>query len=123
MVIKTHMRWITALSSFMLGGCNSTHQPQSIPEQGLTVSQIYHQSTKEVKPLPRLDKVKPVARPVLSKPKHEASSFKPLPNPSIDLYIFPHVTLIGDEQLIKPGYTTAFYLYKTNQYALASELY
>lgn len=123
MVIKTHMRWITALSSLMLIGCNATQKTQNIPEQGLTVSQIYHQSTKKVKPLPRPDKVKPVANPSYAKPKHEASSFKALPNPSIDLYVFPHVTLIGDEQLIKPGYTTAFYLYKTNQYALASELY
>jgi conjugative transfer region lipoprotein (TIGR03751 family) len=37
--------------------------------------------------------------------------------------VFPHVALIGDEQLIKPGYTTAFFLYKQNQFALASERY
>ena len=78
MVIKTHMRWITALSSIVLGGCNSTHQPQSIPEQGLTVSQIYHHGTKEVKPLPRLDKVKPVMNPVVHRPTHEASSCRKL---------------------------------------------
>lgn len=122
MVIKTHMLWITALSNLMLGGCSSTHKTPSIPEQGLTVSQIYHQSPNEMKPLPRLDKVKPAVHPVRPV-KHEVSSFKALPNPSIDLYVFPHVTLIGDEQLMKPGYTTAFFLYKTNQYALASELY
>ena len=49
--------------------------------------------------------------------------FKPLENPQIPIYVFPHVALISDEQLLKPGYTTAFFLYKQNQFALPSELY
>jgi conjugative transfer region lipoprotein (TIGR03751 family) len=117
MVINKQYRWIITLSSLMLAGCHSTQTSQAIPEQGLTVSQIYHQSTKEVKPLPRRVVAKPAAR------TSDKTAFKALPNPSIDLYVFPHVVHIGDETLIKPGYTTAFYFYKSNQYALASELY
>ena len=116
MAIKLKFLWIIAWSS-LLAGCHTTSKTPSIPEQGLTVQQIYHQATKEVKPLPR----KVTTSAVVSKPA--PSEFKPLPNPSIDLYVFPHVMQLGDEQLIKPGYTTAFYLYKTNPYALATELY
>lgn len=116
MAIKQKFLWIMTLGSVMLTGCNTTHKAPAVPEQGLTVSQIYHQSTKTVKPLPR----KVVAHATA---QNKQATFKPLPNPSIDLYVFPHVMQIGDEQLIKPGYTTAFYLYKSNQYALASELY
>ena len=49
--------------------------------------------------------------------------FKALDNPAIPIYIYPHVALIGDEQLVKPGFTTEFFLYKQNQFALASERY
>ncbi len=116
MAIKHKRLWIIAWSS-LLAGCHTAQKAPSIPEQGLTVSQIYHQTTKAVKPLPRKVAVSVAAT------KAASTAFKPLPNPSIDLYVFPHVMQIGDEQLIKPGYTTAFYLYKTNAYALATELY
>lgn len=120
MDITKPLPWIAVSISFWLTGCTTTqHKAPSIPEEGLTVSQIYHQSTKEVKPVPR--KVAQPTKQVAT--KKEASVFTALPNPSIDLYVFPHVTQIGDEQLIKPGYTTAFYLYKSNQYALKSERY
>ncbi|EHL30510.1 hypothetical protein LDG_7462 [Legionella drancourtii LLAP12] len=49
--------------------------------------------------------------------------FKTLENPAVPIYIYPHVALIGDEQLLKPGFTTEFFLYKQNQFALASERY
>ncbi len=126
MVIKKQLPWIAVSISLWITGCSSTHQkPPSIPEEGLTVSQIYHQSTKETKPVPR-KVARPVKQAAMKKQvtgKKEPSTFKALPNPSIDLYVFPHVIQIDDEQLIKPGYTTAFYLYKSNQYALKSELY
>jgi conjugative transfer region lipoprotein (TIGR03751 family) len=121
MAINTRRIWITALISSLLTSCSS-HQLASgnIPEEGLTVSTLYHQSTT-TKPLPRLSNSKPVEKPIKKTVAHEA--FKALPNPEIPLYVFPHVVQIGDEQLIKPGYTTRFFLYKQNQFALASELY
>ncbi len=86
----------------------------TIPEQGLTVSQLYHQNKSE--PLPRKR---------LSKASFEITSpqFKALANPEVPIHVFAHVANIGDEQIIKPAYTTRFFLYKHNQYALVSELY
>lgn len=128
--MATHntLHTILALSSaLMLGACASkTVSSSGIPEGGLTVSQIYQQSINE-----------PVQRwSVKLAPKHvnyegytrnaanEVNQlFKPLDNPQIPIYVFPHVALIGDEQLLKPGYSTEFFLYKQNQFALPSEFY
>nr|WP_234802525.1 hypothetical protein [Legionella maceachernii] len=49
--------------------------------------------------------------------------FKQLPNPEVPIHVFAHVAQLGDEQIIKPAYTTRFFLYKQNQYALASEFF
>ena len=113
---------ILALGSFLaLSACSSRAKALDNvePETGLTVSQIYHMSTAE-KPLPRYH-IKPVVDNGYK--QHHFTQFKTLENPSVPMYVFPHVALIGDEQIIKPGYTTAFFLYKQNQFALASEVY
>jgi conjugative transfer region lipoprotein (TIGR03751 family) len=110
---------MTACASLFIASCASTHHAtETIPEAGLTVSELYHQSVKQqAAPLP----IKRTVQPVVLKAPQQA--FKALPNPEIPLYVFPHVAQIGDEQLIKPGYTVQFFLYKQNQFALASELY
>jgi conjugative transfer region lipoprotein (TIGR03751 family) len=89
--------------------CSNTH-----PNKGLTVSQLYRKSIpKPVKP--RLRRKVGVT--------HMSTKFKALPNPEVPIYVFAHVAMFGDEQIIKPSYTTRFFLYKQNPYALASELY
>ena len=115
-------------SSLFLCGCASKSVGSTaIPEGSLTVSQIYQQSVNE--PMPSWS-----IKPIQTKPVNYAgytrdasneiqNLFKPLDNPQIPIYVFPHVTLIGDEQLLKPGFTTGFFLYKQNQFALASEQY
>ena len=85
----------------------------TIPEQGLTVSQLYQKSQKPIKQV----------RPIKTSVKKVQPAFKALANPEIPIHVFAHVANIGDEQIIKPAYTTRFFLYKQNQYALASELY
>jgi len=123
MVTNKMLALMTACASLFIASCASTHHtPETIPEAGLTVSELYHQSVKQqAAPLPRLSQKKANAKPVVSKAPRQA--FKALPNPEVPLYVFPHVAQIGDEQLIKPGYTVQFFLYKQNQFALASELY
>ena len=124
---KPHM--ILALSSLLaLTACASSKVTSSaIPEGGLTVSQIYQQSIGE--PMQPWSVKRTLTKPVnyegyTRNASNEVQNlFKPLDNPQIPIYVFPHVALIGDEQLIKPGYTTAFFLYKQNQFALASERY
>ncbi|VEG92554.1 TIGR03751 family conjugal transfer lipoprotein [Legionella spiritensis] len=101
--------------SLGLCACSTTKISQgSIPEQGLTVSQLYHQNKPE--PLPR----KRVTKANLERTSQQ---FKALANPEVPIHVFAHVANIGDEQIIKPAYTTRFFLYKHNQYALVSELY
>ena len=119
---------ILALGSvLLLTACVSkTVSSGTIPDGGLTVSQIYQQSIGtpmqrwSVKPMNRHINYKGYTRTAANEVNH---LFKPLDNPQIPIYVFPHVALIGDEQLLKPGYSTGFFLYKQNQFALASELY
>lgn len=128
MAIHNKLRMILAFGSALtLNACASSIVTSTpIPEGGLTVSQLYQQSISE--PVQSWS-VKRQAKPVnYAGYTRDASNeiqnlFKPLDNPQIPIYVFPHVALIGDEQLIKPGYTTGFFLYKQNQFALASEQY
>ena len=49
--------------------------------------------------------------------------FKLLPNPTIAVYIFPHMTQFQNTDVPVPGYTTAFFLYEKNHYAMPGEVY
>jgi conjugative transfer region lipoprotein (TIGR03751 family) len=128
MAMHRTIHTILALSSaLVLSACaSSTVTSGTIPEGGLTVSQIYQQSMGE--PVQRWSVKFPQKHVNYEGYTRDASNevnqlFKPLDNPQIPIYVFPHVALIGDEQLLKPGYSTGFFLYKQNQFALASELY
>ena len=115
MVIINKNILIIACASLFLSACTSSKMTQNaIPEQGLTLSQLYQQSLQQ-----------PVQKPVYHQMKLDASTeeFKQLPNPEVPIHIFAHVAQLGDEQIIKPSYTTRFFLYKQNQYALSSEFY
>lgn len=129
--MATHNKPLMTLafsSVLTLSACASSNlTSNAIPEGGLTVSQIYQQSMGET--MQPWSIKRPLTKPVNYEGyTRDASNevqnlFKPLDNPQVPIYVFPHVALIGDEQLIKPGYTTAFFLYKQNQFALASENY
>jgi len=129
MAVHNKPLMILALSSLLtLTACASSKVTSAtIPEGGLTVSQIYQQSMGE--PMQPWSVKRALTKPVnyegytRNAANEVQNLFKPLDNPQIPIYVFPHVALIGDEQLIKPGYTTAFFLYKQNQFALASETY
>ncbi|MFO9572913.1 TIGR03751 family conjugal transfer lipoprotein [Legionella pneumophila serogroup 1] len=115
-MVTINKRTLTMLcASLTLSACSTANISQSaIPEQGLTVSQLYQQSMQQ-----------PIQKAVVQQVRFEDSGeeFKQLPNPEVPIHIFAHVAQLGDEQIIKPAYTTRFFLYKQNQYALASELY
>lgn len=130
MAIHNTLHTILVLGSTLgLTACaSSIIASNAIPEGGLTVSQLYQQSINE--PTIKSWSVKrAITKPVNYQGytrdafNEIQNLFKPLDNPQILIYVFPHIALIGDEQLIKPGYTTGFFLYKQNQFALASEQY
>lgn len=106
---------IMLCASLGLSACTTTRITQnSIPEQGLTISQLYQQSKEP--PLPQSFNYR-------VKLDGANDEFRQLPNPEVPIHVFAHVAQLGDEQIIKPSYTTRFFLYKQNQYALTSELY
>lgn len=129
MVIHSKPCMILVCSSLLfLNGCSApVNSANAIPEGGLTVSQLYQQSIDA--PVQAWSVKKRQASAVnyegyTRTAQNEIQTlFKPLENPQIPIYVFPHVALIGDEQLLKPGFTTAFFLYKQNQWALPSERY
>lgn len=129
MAICNKVRMILVCASTLsLSACSpSLVASNTIPEEGLTVSQLYQQSIHE--PVEPWSVKHLLTQPVnyegytRDAANEVQQLFKPLANPPIPLYVFPHVALIGDEQLLKPGYTTSFFLYKQNQFALASEHY
>lgn len=47
--------------------------------------------------------------------------FPSLPNPAIPVYVAPHLVTIDGERYPKPAYTTFFYLYRRNQFAMPGE--
>ena len=47
--------------------------------------------------------------------------FGTLPNPQVPIFIFPHLVYTNDEAEPVPGYTTGFFLYKQNHFAMPSE--
>ncbi|PCI36285.1 MAG: TIGR03751 family conjugal transfer lipoprotein [Thiotrichales bacterium] len=51
------------------------------------------------------------------------SLFKPLANPQITIYIYPHLVHMNGETYPKPAITTNFFLYKSNHFAMPNEKY
>lgn len=109
---------IMLCASLALSGCAMGKAPHgTIPEQGLTVSQLYKSQTQKALPKRYVRKVS------IHTSKVRQPEFKALPNPEVPIYVFAHVLNLDGEQIIKPGFSTRFFLYKQNQYALASEYY
>ncbi len=48
------------------------------------------------------------------------NQFPKLPNPTLNMFIYPHLTKQGHPV---PGYSTNFRLYQTDQYALPTEVF
>lgn len=130
MVRAKRISMIILLSS-LLGACSSSVRTGSIPEGGLSVEQIYH-GVIEDNTIDRVSALKErVSTQAANQPNYAGYTrtslnetkalFKPLANPPIPIYIYPHIVQVGDEQLVKPGYTTEFFLFKRNQFALNSE--
>lgn len=125
------------ISTLELASC-ATAGKDTLPEGGnMTMAQIYQHETglsmspdneaEEATALPRSPSLSSAQfdyvhyAPQPSTPMD--ASFKPLPNPEIDMYIYAHlVTENGDVEPV-PGYTTAFFLYRQPYFARPNEKY
>jgi len=119
------------LISLVLSGCAST-KDAVLPQDGPPMKAIYEQHIQEMGARDPL-----VVREVLgNRPvvdgdgalhgyTREAyneidTTFPRVPNPSLVMYVFPH--LAGNEQVPVPGYVTTFPMYERVEYALPGEV-
>lgn len=123
---------VMVLTSCAMSGTNKLDQGGD-----LTMSDIYNQKTGgAVGTESELSSVKnqlngmtgATNQIVINPSAYERSSsinrqFKQMDNPQIGLYVFAHIVASEGDQEPVPGYTTAFFMYKKNNFALPSEQY
>ena len=117
--------------SLMLGGCAGTKETV-LPQDGPSMKTVYEQHMRETgahDPLVVRESLGNHAivdgDGALHGYTRDAfneidATFPRLPNPSLVMYVFPH--LAGDEQVPVPGYVTTFTLYDRVEYALPGEV-
>jgi conjugative transfer region lipoprotein (TIGR03751 family) len=117
------------LLAIQLSGCASGR----VPQDGLSMADVYHkamqQSNGETLGKTR-DEVKQYLvafngnnqlTPYTRNAENEINNLFPLLlNPQLVMYVYPH--LAGSDEAPIPGYSTAFFLYERNHYALPGEL-
>ena len=119
------------LISLVLAGCAST-KDAVLPQDGPSMKAIYEGHVHEMNAdNPQVIRGELGDRPIVA---GEAALhgytrdafneidvlFPRLPNPTLVMYIFPH--LAGDAGAPVPGYTTAFPMYEQVEYALPGEV-
>ena len=118
------------LTSLVLGGCAST-KDAVLPQDGPPMKTIYEQHIQEMGARDPLAVREALGnRPIVdgegslhgyTREAHNEidTIFPRLPNPSLVMYVFPH--LASDEQVPVPGYVTTFPMYERVEYALPGE--
>ncbi|MEW8062193.1 MAG: TIGR03751 family conjugal transfer lipoprotein [Candidatus Thiodiazotropha endolucinida] len=122
---------VLGLISLVLAGCAST-KDTVLPQDGPSMKAIYEGHVHEMNAdNPQVIRGELGSRPIVA---GEAALhgytrdafneidvlFPRLPNPTLVMYIFPH--LAGDAGAPVPGYTTAFPMYEQVEYALPGEV-
>ncbi len=124
---------ITALGwiSLVLSGCAST-KDAVLPQDGPPMKAIYEQHIQQLGARdPLVIRNELGNRSIVdgngslhgyTREAHNEidTTFPRLPNPSLAMYVFPH--LAGKEQVPVPGYVTTFPMYERVEYALPGEV-
>lgn len=124
------MRTLILLLSLLLSAC-STDQKTLLPvDKNTTMLNIWGRQNNDAQALYDARSVlrRPLDDTTLTAQQQQAARsdgnatqalFRRLPNPDLEMYIFPH--LAGSEGVPVPGYTTVFPFYNRVQYALPGE--
>lgn len=128
----THLSRIATVlvwTSVLLAGCSST-KDTVLPQDGPTMKAIYDQHLLAVQkpdhrrvlggqPLPHagIEHYRGFVRDAATEID---TIFPRLPNPTLVMYVFPHLS--GHERTPVPGYVTTFPFYETVEYALPGEV-
>lgn len=119
------------LISLVLSGCAST-KDAVLPQDGPPMKAIYEQHIQEMGARDPLVVREALGnRPVVDGDgalhgytrdayNEIDTTFPRVPNPSLVMYVFPH--LAGNEQVPVPGYVTTFPMYERVEYALPGEV-
>ncbi len=119
------------LISLVLTGCAGTKNAV-LPQDGPPMKTIYEQHIREMGAHDPMAMRQTLGdRPIVdgddalhgyTRDAHDEidMTFPRLPNPSLVMYVFPH--LAGDEQVPVPGYVTTFPMYERIEYALPGEV-
>jgi len=119
------------LISLVLSGCAGT-KDAVLPQDGPPMKAIYEQHIQEMGASDPLTMREALGnRPVVDGDgslhgyTREAyneidTTFPRVPNPSLVMYVFPH--LASDERVPVPGYVTTFPMYERAEYALPGEV-
>ena len=121
--------------SLVLGGCAST-KDAVLPQDGPSMQTIYQQHIQEMGARDPLTLGGVLGDALGERPVVDADGslqgytreaydeidviFPRLPNPTLVMYLFPH--LAGEESAPVPGYVTTFPLYERIEYALPGEV-
>ena len=122
---------VLGLISLVLAGCASTKEAV-LPQDGPSMKAIYEGHVQEMNAHdPQI-----IRHELRNRPIHTGESalqgytreafneidvlFPRLPNPSLVMYVFPH--LAGEAHAPVPGYATAFPMYEQVEYALPGEV-
>ncbi len=121
-LIALSVGWI----SLGLAGCSSMSPSNGMPHGDLTMSQIYQGSTQGGASYQEGGQESQVVLPrpyagVVSTGPQVVHGIAELPNPAIDVYVSPHFVQAGDQNVLIPGYTTAFFMYNRPHFALPTE--
>lgn len=119
------------LISLVLGGCAGT-KDAVLPKDGPSMKTIYEQHMRETAahdPLtvrnalgnrPIIDGEDTLHGYTRDATNEIDTTFPRLPNPTLVMYVFPH--LVGEDQVPVPGYVTTFPMYERVEYALPGEV-
>lgn len=122
---------LTVWINLMLAGCAGT-KDAVLPHDGPSMKAIYDAhvasvGTEEVTALRREVAGRPVGHHDVDLAGYARTAyteldtiFPRLPNPTLVMYVFPH--LAGVERVPVPGYATTFPLYERVEYALPGEV-
>lgn len=113
---KTAIKLLVILISInLLGSCSTSKRTLIDSKERPTMKQIhdkkFHVQSQKISIMP--------SRKVDDTPLPDDAGFVWLPNPTLEIYVFKHLTASGH---FVPGYSTYFRMYKQHHIALPSEL-
>ncbi len=129
--MQRQRRTLLAIVLISLAGCAGS-KDTILPSDGTTMKTIYARHFSdigmrdtmsvrtELKSRPLETDVADLAGYLRDAFNELEAHFPRLPNPTLVMYVFPH--LVGEERVPVPGYATTFPMYRQVEYALPGEV-